>query len=113
MIKASSLWLWSCSALTNSKLACKLAVQTCKGSSGGWRVISPHGRFAMYGQALCSACKRKKGAPRQGPLLGPSSFLVCMLKAILPFIMPKTSKGPAKGFYAVHVGKTKGIYFTW
>ncbi|KAF9572475.1 hypothetical protein EC968_009861 [Mortierella alpina] len=27
--------------------------------------------------------------------------------------MPKTSKGPAKGFYAVHVGKTKGIYFTW
>ncbi|KAF9303226.1 hypothetical protein BGZ74_004136 [Mortierella antarctica] len=26
--------------------------------------------------------------------------------------MPK-SKGPAKGFYAVHVGKTKGIYFTW
>ncbi|KAF9426440.1 hypothetical protein BGZ94_006523, partial [Podila epigama] len=26
--------------------------------------------------------------------------------------MPK-SKGPAKGFYAVHVGKTKGVYFTW
>ncbi|KAF9899292.1 hypothetical protein BX616_003120 [Lobosporangium transversale] len=27
--------------------------------------------------------------------------------------MPKASKAPAKGFYAVHVGKTKGIYFTW
>ncbi|KAF9202309.1 hypothetical protein BGZ49_007515, partial [Haplosporangium sp. Z 27] len=27
--------------------------------------------------------------------------------------MPKVSKAPAKGFYAVHVGKTKGIYFTW
>ncbi|KAI1314927.1 hypothetical protein EDD11_001564 [Mortierella claussenii] len=27
--------------------------------------------------------------------------------------MPKASKGPSKGFYAVHVGKTKGIYYTW
>ncbi|KAF9183189.1 hypothetical protein BGZ51_004191 [Haplosporangium sp. Z 767] len=27
--------------------------------------------------------------------------------------MPKASKGPAKGYYAVHVGKTKGVYFTW
>ncbi|KAF9115583.1 hypothetical protein BGX27_007320 [Mortierella sp. AM989] len=27
--------------------------------------------------------------------------------------MPKASKAPAKGFYAVHTGKTKGIYFTW
>ncbi|KAF9352566.1 hypothetical protein BGX26_009651 [Mortierella sp. AD094] len=27
--------------------------------------------------------------------------------------MPKVSKPPAKGFYAVHIGKTKGIYFTW
>ncbi|KAG0054439.1 hypothetical protein BGZ83_011233 [Gryganskiella cystojenkinii] len=30
--------------------------------------------------------------------------------------MPKASnhnKAPARGFYAVHVGKTKGIYFTW
>ncbi|KAF9436356.1 hypothetical protein BGZ76_004216 [Entomortierella beljakovae] len=26
---------------------------------------------------------------------------------------PKTAKGPAKGIYAVHVGKTKGVYFTW
>lgn len=34
-----------------------------------------------------------------------------MLRHLL-FTMPK-SKGPAKGFYAVHVGKTKGIYFTW
>ncbi|KAG0363090.1 hypothetical protein BGZ54_008350 [Gamsiella multidivaricata] len=27
--------------------------------------------------------------------------------------MPKASKTPAKGFYAVHVGRTKGIYFSW
>ncbi|KAF9403226.1 hypothetical protein BGX21_006222 [Mortierella sp. AD011] len=27
--------------------------------------------------------------------------------------MPKVSKPPAKGFYAVHIGKTKGVYFTW
>jgi hypothetical protein len=36
-----------------------------------------------------------------------------MLNRILSRIMPKASKGPAKGFYAVHVGKTKGVYFNW
>lgn len=27
--------------------------------------------------------------------------------------MPKVTKAPSKGYYAVHAGKTKGIYFTW
>ena len=36
-----------------------------------------------------------------------------MLKKIIQAVIMPKSKAPKQGFYAVHVGKTKGIYYTW